>query len=298
MNLDLLTPPAFWFPDRLCEPDSWVGHIPFAFWLMDAIKPRTFVELGTHTGNSYFAFCQAVKRLEIPTTCFAVDTWQGDCHAGFYGQDIFDAVSDYHDLHYASFSRLVRSTFDEAVNYFEPESLDLLHIDGLHSYEAVKHDFETWLPKLSNRGIMLFHDINVREKGFGVWEFWGQLSLKYPHFSFIHSHGLGLLYIGSEPPVSKISQLVSLAPEHRVLIRDTFARLGNAMNDKLLVNRQNLRLDQLLSEKEQLIEEHDQLGGDFEQCKERVVAMESSKFWQLRKSWFKFKMQLGLKGNE
>ena len=48
----LLRPIVFTRPIRLVDPTSWVPHIPFAFWLVDALRPRTVVELGTHTGNS------------------------------------------------------------------------------------------------------------------------------------------------------------------------------------------------------------------------------------------------------
>lgn len=189
---------AFIKPDYLSNPLNWAGHIPFAFWLMDTLKPDIFLELGTHTGNSYFAFCQGIRDHKLPTKSFAVDTWQGDEHAGYYGDEVYSAVHAYNQEHYHPFSTLMRMTFDDAINYFENASVDLLHIDGLHTYDAVKHDFENWLPKMSESGIVLFHDTNVHERNFGVWRLFGELSDIYPSISFDHSYGLGVLFTGTQ----------------------------------------------------------------------------------------------------
>ena len=182
------------------ETPAWLAHIPFAFWVVSATEPRVIVELGCHYGNSYFAFAQSVAACGLPTSMFAIDTWEGDEHSGLYGYEVFDAVHDYNDKTYATFSQLVRSTFDEAGDHFEDGTVDLLHIDGHHTYEAVRHDFESWLPKMSDRGVVLFHDIAVRERGFGVHRLWDELADQHESFAFDHSHGLGVLAVGSEVP--------------------------------------------------------------------------------------------------
>lgn len=186
---------AFIQPLRLA-PSAWTGHIPFAGWLVEAAKPSMLVELGTHHGTSYLAFCQAIAESGLAAKCFAVDTWEGDEHAGTYDDSVYTSLLEYHQEHYADFSTLMRMTFDEASAYFDDGSIDLLHIDGLHTYEAVKHDFETWLPKLSDRAIVLFHDTCVRERGFGVWKFWEDVRTRYPSYEFTHAHGLGVLAVG------------------------------------------------------------------------------------------------------
>jgi O-antigen biosynthesis protein len=217
---------VFWTPERLGRPSAWWGHVPFAFWIVAKCRPRLLVELGTHYGVSYAAFCEAVSRLGLATKCYAVDSWEGDPHAGIYGDDVYVELRDFHDKHYAAFSRLVRQRFDEALDYFADGSIDLLHIDGFHTYEAVRHDFETWRPKLSDRAVVLFHDSNEKQSDFGVWRFLSELAQAAPTFEFLHSHGLGVVAVGAEVP-DEVNQLCRLTEPHSIsTIRERFSFLG------------------------------------------------------------------------
>lgn len=172
----------------------WTGHNKFAYDLVTFFKPNTIVELGTYYGSSFYSFCQAVKDEQLPTQCTAIDTWQGDPHSGYYGDHVFETVTSVLNTCYSGIGKTIRSTFDDAQDKFEDESIDLLHIDGFHTFEAVSHDYSTWLPKLKKNGIILFHDIAVYERDFGVYQLWDTLKAQYPHLEFSHSHGLGVLF--------------------------------------------------------------------------------------------------------
>ena len=234
---------ASFTPSSLQFPNSWIGHLPFAAWLVQEVAPAVFVELGTHSGNSYFSFCQAVAKAGISTKCYAVDTWQGDEHAGQYNEEVFAKVNAYHQEHYAGFSRLLRMTFDDALTYFGDGSINLLHIDGLHTYEAVRHDFEAWLPKLAPGAVVLFHDTNVRERNFGVWKLWQELQADYPdNLEFVHSHGLGVLQLNNTPDDKRLKWLQPDSPEKERLI-NYFASIGSRQLERYELNELNLHVE-------------------------------------------------------
>lgn len=217
--------PLFWPSARPRLASAWYGHVPFGHWLVSATRPGSIVELGTHSGVSYAAFCEAVVRSGLATRCFAVDTWTGDPLMGFYGEAVFEDFRRFHDNMYAAFSTIVRGTFDAAAERFVPGSIDLLHIDGLHTYEAVRHDFETWRPKLSRQGVVLFHDIAVQGGGFGVHRLWAELRAAFASFTFEHSFGLGVLAVG-EAVHPAVAALCRLAEPDAARVRARFARLG------------------------------------------------------------------------
>lgn len=211
---------------------AWAGHIPFAFWLVEKLAPRLFVELGAHTGNSYAAFCQAIEEFGYGCEAYAVDTWRGDDHAGYYGDEVFAEFAAYHEPRYGAFSKLLRMTFDEAQPTFRDGSVDLLHIDGLHTYEAARHDFENWRAKLSDRAVVLFHDIAVRRDDFGVFRLWDEVKTQHPYFDFLHCNGLGVLGIGGNLPEA-LRSLFSSSEQSKREIRILFDRLGRTLTDRL-----------------------------------------------------------------
>lgn len=237
---------CFAVPERI-TPSAWTQHVPMAMLLIDLLRPHTFVELGTFSGTSYCAFCQAVKTLNLDTRCFAVDTWKGDEHGGFYSSYVLDDLKEHHDPRYSSFSQLIQGQFDAALPSFADGSIDLLHIDGYHSYEVVRHDFDAWLPKMSRSGVVVFHDITERSGDFGVWRLWEELKIRYPvNFEFVHGHGLGIVAVGDTVP-DAFQQFALMTSDQTLAVRDLFCELGRRIE-----SLQDLRvLEQQLADNQQ-----------------------------------------------
>lgn len=217
------------FTPRHMVFSTWTEHLPFAYDLVAQTEPRSLVELGVFHGQSYFGFCQAVAERGLNTRCVGVDTWLGDRHTSAYDESIFEEVNEHNEEHYAGFSTLLRTTFMEAADRFEEDSFDIIHLDGLHTYDAVRDDFAAWFPKLRPGGIFLFHDIRARLADFGVWRFWEEIARDHESFAFDHGFGLGVLRKpggerDSDPELLKL--LFCADAEERFRLRRFYAYAG------------------------------------------------------------------------
>lgn len=222
--------PSRHFEPRIYGVGAWTGHLHFAYDLVAAVRPRFLVELGVDRGESYFAFCQAAQENKTGTGCFGIDTWRGDQHAGDYDETTFAQVSAHNRENYEGFSTLVRSRFDAALGSFLPESIDVFHLDGLHTEAAVRHDLEAWLPKIRPGGLLLLHDVDVRTKEFGVWKIWAELQERGRSWTFHDGPGLG---VWQKPPASTLPGFLEqlLAPPNEW--NETLAKYYAARADEI-----------------------------------------------------------------
>jgi len=254
--------PVFWRARRLGVESAWYAHVPFAHWIVTVTRPRLLVELGTHNGVSYSAFCEAVVNGKLETRCFAVHPWKDDDYSGFYREEMYLDFSRFHDRRYGAFSKLLRCRFDEALSSFADSSIDILHLDGLHTYDAARHDFKSWQPKLSESAAVLFHGTNVTERDFAVWRFWGELRAQFPSFEFLHGEGLGVLAVGHSTPRAVRELCMLRDPAAIQAVRERFSLLGE---------RWSLPVQQELKHKAELAETQSRI----ESLKEKLTSREA-----------------------
>ena len=216
-------------PSHVNLPLSWIEHIPFAFYIVSKAVPKIIVELGVHTGNSLFAFSKAVKYNNFDTKIYGIDNFIGDEHANYYNNEVYESVRGIADEYYNGMTKIIKSDFDDALNLFEDNSIDLLHIDGFHSYNSAKHDFESWFPKMKKNGIILMHDILFTKRSFGTWIYWKELQKKYNFIELRHGYGLGMILLGNNLLSEYFMNIKTDKTEYEYF-NNTFSSLGRKLD--------------------------------------------------------------------
>ena len=225
-------PEVDWRPDPR-PPSPWDDHIPFAYWLVKALRPRTTVDFGAPGGAVHAAICQAVDRLGLATRCYLIDSRGGEAAAGRHGEPAAPAQGD---RAWRSMSTILRLRPEDARQHFMAGEVDLLNLDGPQDYDAVAAAFRSWHGTLSDRGVVLFHGTNLRDRRAGAWRLWREVQADYPHFEFLQGSGLGVLGVGASLP-EPVRALFDAAaePDDAFALRRFFAARGEAVRNRILL---------------------------------------------------------------
>ena len=221
-------PVCFSYPERNVV-STWTQHVPFGIVLIDLLRPRQLVDLGTNQGVAFCAFCQAVQELRLDCKCFAIDNWSHDEQTEINGSQVLADLAAHHNVRYESFSTLIQSRLDEACSLFTDGSIDLLHINDNQSRDDLIHDFNLWLPKMSEHGVVVLHHIAERGSKLGLWKLWDELKSQYRfHLEFSHGSGLGVAVVGRTVP-DGLQSLFDISQSEWLTLREMFHELGERL---------------------------------------------------------------------
>jgi predicted O-methyltransferase YrrM len=169
------------------------------------VHPKAMLEIGTAKGGSLLAFSQLcapdahIVSIDLPHGPFGggYPLWKVPLYKAFArsGQRLDLVRGDSHSA----------STFEHVQSLLAGRGVDFLFIDGDHSYEGVRSDFETYQSLVRPGGIIALHDITApdpdrppkkgNESG-DVYRFWAELTTDRPGETFVDPAGHGCFGIG------------------------------------------------------------------------------------------------------
>jgi predicted O-methyltransferase YrrM len=173
--------------------------------LVAGAAPRRSLEIGTFRGGTLFLLCvfsppdAHIISLDLP----------GGAFGGGYDSTKIPLFKRFTRGHQNL--RLVRAdshlpeTKARILKLLGDDPLDFLFIDGDHSYDGVKRDFEMYSPLVRPGGIIAFHDIaeHPPKEQCEVGRFWQEIKLRYPHREIVEDPrqgwaGIGILTVSGE----------------------------------------------------------------------------------------------------
>jgi cephalosporin hydroxylase len=140
--------------------------------ILERDAPKTIVEIGTARGGTLFLFARAAAP---DAFLLGVDWGISVARAPLYralareGQRVELLEGDSHDASMVSNARTLLAG----------RPVDFLFVDGDHTYEGVRADFELWTPLVRQGGLVALHDIHSVGEEFGVGAFWQELTSRY-----------------------------------------------------------------------------------------------------------------------
>lgn len=169
--------------------------------LVADMKPMVVMEIGTAGGGTLYLFAKFSNQ---NAHLVSVDLPGGEFGGGYpasmaflfrafasQGQKIALVRADSHE----------QGTFEIVKDEVGGGPIDFLFVDGDHTYEGVKKDFEMYFPLIRKGGMIAFHDIcSTPEGDVGVPRFWSEIKGRYTHVELVKDQsqgwaGIGVLYL-------------------------------------------------------------------------------------------------------
>jgi predicted O-methyltransferase YrrM len=180
------------------RPEQVPEELIRLFEIVSALQVKNALEIGTWSGGTLFMTCRVADPL---ATVISVDLPGGRFGGGYVWPRRFvyrKFAKSNQSLHLLRKDSHDPNTRDLVRSLLGNRPLDFLFIDGDHSYDGVRADFETYAPLVRSGGIVAFHDIakHPRQTKCEVDRFWNEIKLRYRYLEIIKDPSQGWAGIG------------------------------------------------------------------------------------------------------
>jgi len=168
--------------------------------IVKKIRPKFILEIGTAKGATLFLFSRIAAEDAV---IISVDLPGGNFGKGYpkWKIPLFKSFTfPKQKINLIRANSHAIETLNRVKSILKSNRLDFLFIDGDHSYEGVKKDFEMYSPLIDDNGIISLHDIAdcPLESKIFVSKFWNEIKEKYSYTEIIEDKnqkgaGIGIL---------------------------------------------------------------------------------------------------------
>ena len=164
---------------------------------------RTVVEIGTFRGGTMWLWCQIAKS---DASIISIDLKPKTDSGRRIARYLYGLAIKSQNVQLVQGDSGNTNTKLQLEKVLCGSNIDFLFIDGDHSYQAVKRDFELYSPLVRKGGIVAFHDIldHPNFPNTQVNRYWNELRSKYKMREFVDSSdergwgqwgGIGVVYM-------------------------------------------------------------------------------------------------------
>jgi len=163
--------------------------------------PKIVVEIGTKKGGTLFLW----SRITMAKKIISIDLPGGEFGGGYHYKKkrLYENFASDKPTQIILIQKdsHIQETKSLLIKYLNDDKIDFLFIDGDHTYEGAKQDYEMYAPLVNKNGIIVFHDIVPRSNStYQVNKFWDEIKNNYRYKEIIEnpkqtSMGIGVLFV-------------------------------------------------------------------------------------------------------
>jgi len=159
------------------------------------LNPQTVLEIGTHRGGTLYLWARLAQPDAILVSIDLPGGKFGGGYSPFRAPIYRRFAQERQKLHLMRANSHAESTLEETKRLLSGRQVDLLFIDGDHTYEGVKKDWEMYSPLVRSGGLIVFHDVAGNYGETQVKAFWDTIKTSYSYKEY-KAHPEGLYGIG------------------------------------------------------------------------------------------------------